>query len=67
METAQKSFLTIQELAVMLGKAYGTVREWILADRIKAETREVSGRKFYRVTIEEAERVKSRLESGIWA
>jgi hypothetical protein len=66
-EMQQKEFLTLHECAVVVGKTYGTIRNWILQKRIKADSRTVKGRTYFRVPLAEAERVKDRLERGLWA
>jgi predicted site-specific integrase-resolvase len=64
--TMTKEYLTLNEAARLLERAYGTVRLWAMSGRIKAETREEKGRTYYRIPLAEAERAKEQLEKGLW-
>jgi predicted site-specific integrase-resolvase len=62
----EKKYLSVRELSDFLGKGYSTVRGWIRAGRIKVKTRATAKSVFYRVTVNEAERVKRVIDSGMW-
>jgi predicted site-specific integrase-resolvase len=61
-----REFLTLNEFARMLERSYGIVRLWATQGRVKAVTKEVKGRTYYRVPVTEAVRVKQELDRGFW-
>jgi hypothetical protein len=68
MQAVQKSFLTLHEFAEMVGRTYSAVHGWVTSGRVQAEKREAGERKtYYRVPVEEAERVRQMVESGLWS
>lgn len=66
MEAVQTAMLTLEEFATLVKRPYATVRDWILAGRVQAVTREAGKKTFYRITPEEASSVKSKIERGEW-
>lgn len=64
--TVTKEFLTLEEFANSVSKAYGTVRLWCIHRRVKAKAETRNGRTYYRVPVKEAERVRDEIARGTW-
>jgi hypothetical protein len=63
---AKKELLTLEEMAKVVQRAYGTVYRWALDGRFETRTKVSKGRVYRRVPVAEANRVKEEIAKGTW-